>query len=68
MLKCFEGFADNMEDAFVYKINHQFRLRFFFFPEKVNLITWHQSLIIDTTEEKKKECEKTAKDTKPMEK
>ena len=35
VLKRFEGFADNMEDAFVYKINHQFRLRcFFFFPKR----------------------------------
>lgn len=66
VLKCFEGFADNMEDAFVCKINHQFILKVFFFPPKkkeVKLITRHQSLIIDTTEEKK-ECEKTPKDTK----
>ena len=34
VLKCFEGFADNVEDAFVYKINHQFRLRCFFFPKR----------------------------------
>ena len=34
MLKCFEGFADNMEDAFVCKINHQFILKVFFFPPK----------------------------------
>lgn len=34
VLKCFEGFADNMEDAFVCKINHQFILKVFFFPPK----------------------------------